>query len=393
MIAKDIAQISEADLQPLINNSVLEGKTIEYKKSLPSNSDKDKKEFLADVSSFANASGGDLIIGISEDNGLPKSLVGIDTKKPDDEITRLDSIIRDGIEPRLPSVIIQPIPISNAKTLLLIRIAKSWISPHRVTYKSHDKFYSRSSNGKYSLDVSELRIAFTLSATITEKIRRFREDRISKIYANETPMPLLEGNAKIILHLIPIISFNPAQQFDIQKIASQRSKMPPICCSGWSSRYNLDGFMTYSEFGSNKTNSYTQVYRNGIIEAVEGFLFRPHNDEGLYIPSIAYEEELIEALNCYIKVMKIIEVEPPMLIFLTLVGVKGYYMGVGRQRITFVTPPSIDREILLLPEVIIENYDIAPEKILKPCFDAIWNACGYSESLNYDDDGNWKSRR
>ncbi|MCD6594362.1 ATP-binding protein, partial [bacterium] len=67
MIAKNIDQISEEDLQALIDNSVLEGKTIEYKQSLPGNSDSDKKEFLADISSFANASGGDLIYGILED--------------------------------------------------------------------------------------------------------------------------------------------------------------------------------------------------------------------------------------------------------------------------------------------------------------------------------------
>ncbi len=59
----------EEDLQALVDNSVLECKTIEYKQALPSNSESGKKEFLADVSSFANASGGDLIYGVSESKG------------------------------------------------------------------------------------------------------------------------------------------------------------------------------------------------------------------------------------------------------------------------------------------------------------------------------------
>jgi len=54
------------DLEQLQSNAVLESKTIEYKKLLPTNSDADRKEFLADISSFANASGGDVIFGISE---------------------------------------------------------------------------------------------------------------------------------------------------------------------------------------------------------------------------------------------------------------------------------------------------------------------------------------
>ena len=106
MIGKSIDKITEEDLQDLIDNSVLERKTIEYKQSLPSNSDSAKKEFLADVSSFANASGGDLIYGIIEDRntGLPETLDGLAIDNVDQEILRLDSMIRDGIEPRLLGV-------------------------------------------------------------------------------------------------------------------------------------------------------------------------------------------------------------------------------------------------------------------------------------------------
>lgn len=57
--------IAEADLLALISNAVSEGRTIDYKRELPGNSDGEKKEFLADVSSFANTSGGDLIFGLS----------------------------------------------------------------------------------------------------------------------------------------------------------------------------------------------------------------------------------------------------------------------------------------------------------------------------------------
>ena len=248
MINKNIEQITKDDLQTLLDNEVTESKTIEYKQVLPGNSEKEKKEFLADVSSFANAGGGDLIYGITEDKktGKPKSLDGLDIENIDQEILRLDNMIRTGIQPRLPSVTISPpIALENSRVALIIRIPKSWISPHRVIYDGHDKFYSRSSNGKYPLDVGELRIAFNLSETITERIRNFRLDRISKIFANETPVTFYD-NPKIVLHLIPIISFAPAQSYDINKIASQPAKIKPIFCSGWNDRYNLDGFLAYS---------------------------------------------------------------------------------------------------------------------------------------------------
>src|SRR4030067_1006558 len=221
MIQKDLSKISQQDLQSLIDNSVIERKSLDYKKTLPGNSDSDKKEFLAYVSSFANASGGDLIFGISQDNatGIPKELEGLEIENVDQEILRISSIIRDGIEPRIPSVDIQPLSLSNSKTALVIRVQKSWSSPHRIAFKGDHRFYIRNSNGKNELDVNELRVAFTYSQTVTERIRTFRERRISNIYANELPVPFYE-NAKIVLHLIPIISFNPGQNYDIEKVAS-----------------------------------------------------------------------------------------------------------------------------------------------------------------------------
>ena len=247
MIAKDVDQITEEDLQALVDNSVLEGKAIEYKQSLPGNSESEKKEFLADVSSFANASGGDLIYGITEDKntGNPKLLNGLDIENIDQEKLRLDNIIRTGIQPRLLSVTISPsVQLKNSKVALIIRVQKSWIAPHRVILGGHDKFYSRSSNGKYPLDVDELRVAFNLSETITERIRNFRQDRISKIFANETPLAFYES-AKIVLHLLPLISFSSSQSYDINKIASKPGRMMPINSNGGTGRHNLDGFLTY----------------------------------------------------------------------------------------------------------------------------------------------------
>ncbi len=392
MIGKSIDQITEEDLQALKDNKVSEHKTIEYKQALPGNTDKEKKEFLADVSSFANTSGGDLIFGIIEDRrtGAPKSLEGLSIDNVDQEILRLENMIRDGIEPRISSITISPpINLSNSKVALVIRIPKSWRSPHRVTYQGHDKFYSRSSNGKYVLDVAELRAVFNLSETVIDRIRNFRQDRVSKIFANETPVPFYE-NAKIVLHLIPIISFNPAQSYDIGIIASNPTSMPPIRSGGWS-RYNLDGFLTYDEDQEGKSRSYVQLFRSGIIEAVEGWLLRPHGDE-LIIPSIRYEAELIKSLSAYLSLLRTLNVEPPVFVFLTLLGVKGYSMAVNKWRFWIDEIHTIDRDVLLLPERIIESYDVKAEDVLKPCFDSIWNACGFPKDLYYNDAGEWTPR-
>ena len=395
MIPKSLDQVTEEDLQALIDNKVIEHKSIEYKKTLPGNPDKAKKEFLADVSSFVNAGGGDLIYGIVEDRetGTPKSLDGLNIENVDQEILRLDNMIRTGIQPRIPSVRIQPVELKNSKYVLIIRVRQSWIGPHRVIFNKDYQFYSRNSNGKHPLDVAELRVAFNLSETITERIRKFREDRLAKIIANETPVPFCD-NAKIVLHLIPIISFNPAQRYDIGKITSNPGSMLPIGfqSGGFSYRYNLDGFLTYLKDQYGKSSSYVQLFRSGIIEAVEGWWLRHERSDGKKLLYGDDEKELIKSFTEYLLVLKTLSVELPVFVFLTLLGVKGYSMAVDTWPGLRAEVHIIDRDILELPEVIVENYDEAAEKILKPCFDSIWNACGFPRSFNYNDAGEWTPR-
>ena len=226
---------------------------------------------------------------------------------------------------------------------------------------------------------------------VREKARSLREKRIEKISNNETPVPFY-GKAKIALHLIPAISLDSDRKYDLQNMLSHLRKMSPIYCSGWNHTFNFDGFLTYSGGREEKSHSYVQIYREGIIEAVEGLLLEPHNEE-LLIPSIAYEKELIESLNTYMSVLKTLGVKPPILVFLSLIGVKGYRMAVDR----FLFPPferkGIDRDVLLIPEEVVYGYDVDPAQVLKPCFDLIWNACGFQGSLNYNEEGKWSPRR
>lgn len=144
--------------------------------------------------------------------------------------------------------------------------------------------------------------------------------------------------------------------------------------------------MSYSASASGKSHSYIQLFRNGILEAVEGLLLQPHNQK-LWISSVAFERELISGFYECLSILKTISVELPIFVFLTLIGVKGYSMLYGKH----VTreSASIDRDVLFLPEAIVESYNVKAESILKPIFDSVWNACGLPRSLHYDKNGDW----
>ena len=101
MIQRPLNEITEDDLGLLVTNAVGESRTLEYKSELPGRTDRDKKEFLADVSSFANTSGGDLVYGIKEDNGVATEITGFRSADIDLEIRRLESLLASGLDPRI----------------------------------------------------------------------------------------------------------------------------------------------------------------------------------------------------------------------------------------------------------------------------------------------------
>lgn len=395
MINKRFEAINKTDIEALILNEVAESRTLEYKEKLPGNSDDEKKEFLSDVSAFANASGGDILYGISEQRnsdgkstGLPEEAKGLSDINSDAEIRRLDNILRDGIEPRMPGVQIKAVDGFADGAAIVVRVPKSWNSPHMVTFKNLSRFFARNSAGKYQLDVAEIRSTFIASESLAERIRDFRSDRIAKIIADETPV-MLEPHPKIVLHVLPIESFSSNITIDLNSV-DRASSLQPMYSHGFNRRYNFDGLLTYSPSQESIAYSYAQIFRNGSIEAVEAYLLGILGEKKL-IPSLGYEEEVIKALQSYLALQRQLELRPPILVMLSLLGVKGCMMGVdslrNRQRV------PIDRDVLLIPEAFVEDLTAQASDILRPAFDAVWQSAGWERSFNYDENGNWSSNR
>ena len=77
-------KLQVADIKRLVENQIQENSNLDYKKELSISKDKDKKEFLFDVSAMYNTDGGCLVFGIEEEKdinnqntGKPKKITGI----------------------------------------------------------------------------------------------------------------------------------------------------------------------------------------------------------------------------------------------------------------------------------------------------------------------------
>lgn len=382
----DFNQITEGDLSELVVGQVPEGLRIEYKRDLYGNSDADKREVLKDISGFANAFGGHLIIGIEEQNGLPVSIPGVADGNPDEIVLRLEQIARTGLEPRIQGLRIQAVPLSNGSYCFVVRIPHSWHPPHRVSAQNSNRFWIRNSGGTHEAGVDELRTLFTMGADAQHRVMQFRDERLREILNGQGSRPL-QSDGRLILHIVPLAAVTSSLQVDLEKALQLHQAFWPIGSSGMSPRFNLEGFI--NERGGDLNMGYTQIFRNGVIEATKASIVRTI-DGKKYMPS-GIEKQIFDVLHKYINGLRDLGVPPPLVVLFTLEGVRGAAYKISNN--IFGDPePVIERDVVFLPECIINEYGetIEYHRAVKPAFDALWNTAGRSSAQSFLANGQWK---
>jgi len=386
MIPKPIKEITTEDIKICIENQIPEGKTIDYKQKISIASNDDKKEFYKDISAFANAEGGDIVYGVSEENRFPKEIIGIEIENLDATLLQLSNMIRSGIEPTIipQPEFSNPLKIDDDKYVIVLRVYKSFTAPNRISFEGNHKFWIRGDGGNGEMSVTELRNAFTLSQSVVERIQNFRLERLQKLIAGDTPVPFTTRfKGKMMLHLVPLQSFTENRLFDINSIKIENilksNLFSSIESDGDFPTYNLEGFLKHRSIDSTGgTYTYVQFFRKGIIEA--GFGACLYND-GSFIPK-CLELLIIKYSYNYLELMKKLDIMPPIYFMLTFCDIKGSTFNPA----TIWTANSMGSEdfkfkkdLLSLPEVLINEYASSEEeliKILKPTFDIIMNAFG-----------------
>ena len=382
----DLQNITEERVSSLIENKVIEGKNIEYKIDLKINTYEEKKEFLADVSSFANADGGNLLIGVKEEEGLPICLEGIELDNIDSEKLKIESLLRDCLEPRIQGMIVHSLQLQNSRYLIIIYIPQSFNSPHIVAIQRHWRFYSRNSAGKYQLDLQEVKNAFLRSERIAEKIRNFRIDRISKIKNNDLRISV-ENDAQFILHIIPLSSVNLHTRIDLPSYERSEIRMDETFY-GYKRLFTFDGLLLHNNEGQYKADRYIQIFSNGTLEIFNATF--NIEKEKLFHKKL-FEYTYIQLIPEYIKLLKFFDLNFPYLIFLTVLNVKDFEFKLGEsdmERKLYSKKNEIND--LLIPDIILDEDGMDNLALkLKPIFDPIWNACGFPQSQNYNNNGDW----
>lgn len=354
MLPLSFESIQASDVLALVDQKIGEHKTLEYKAELSIATSDAKAEFLADVSSFANASGGGILFGISDERdasgkptGIPDSLVPLRLDNAAAECARVEQLIESGIQPRLPLVQVKAVPVPSGYVIVL-RAGKSWIAPHMVSYVNRTRFFSRnSSTGKVQLDVQQIGALFAQRHGLEDRLRDWKAGRIAKNIAAEGPISMT--GARALLHFIPAAALMNAEthprKFDFQSLAVSRILMS---LSVESSRYNADGFLMSSRLNPDSGGSYLQVFRSGALEYCDSWMLS--SMQGEHVPSKNFEQKVVDTFERAKLLLDHLEVEAPIFTTMTLVGVKGKTMALPHdvREWSYVSDP-FDREIVFSP--------------------------------------------
>jgi hypothetical protein len=379
--------ITEEDLNALVDGGVPEGLTIDYKRDTYGKSDADKREFLKDISSFANTIGGHLVIGVVDVDALPTQIVGLPGVDIDTELQRLESMAASGLEPRI-QIRMGRVMLANGTSAIVIRVPQSWIAPHRVAAQDYNRFFKRNSSGCYQPSVDELRNMFNANNDLATRVQTFRDQRIALIRGGGLWRALKE-NGQAILHVLPTSSFAGQHVVDLAAAVNSRSLFDPLeVPSHLPLRYNLDGAVT--ERGNPEMAGYTQLFRDGRIESTKGNLLLSTK----YGPSIAappLELACMLTLRRLMAGLRLMDVPPPFAISLSLIGCESACYQTRVFEWADERPAPLHRSVVTLPVGQINSYGdhAVIDAGLRPAFDALWNAAGFPHAQWFNAAGEW----
>jgi hypothetical protein len=258
-----LRDVTEADVQQLVNSELEEHLQLEYKSALYDGSDQGSRESLLDICMFANAGGGILLIGISEQRDAnnqptgtpdPNAALGVDLPNPEMTLLSYDARVVGNVQERLP-LELYAIPVANNRHVVAIRVPNSTSKPHRVQYQGRVYFPSRRERQRYEMDVRELKEMVMRTASRLEEA----EDKLSRSIAATPERP---DAPSLVIGSIPVFWQNFMVDVRKPEIIQAVSRFHLGQENYLQPTYNFNGLQRQT---TTNEDSLVQVHRDGVI--------------------------------------------------------------------------------------------------------------------------------
>lgn len=297
--------LDEFKLRAFLELRIPEGLYLDYKVALSGTSDKDsKREFLKDVTAFANAAGGQIVLGAKEPadgQSVEEALVGIECAEAIAQ--DLERLCSTSIDPRIPGLGFFRVSLASGKSCLIINVPPSLSRPHMVDHAGHRSFYVRHYESSFPMTTHELREAVLQSASAELRTQQRVIDRVNKLRSEIGPSkptillqaaPLIalatkwdvfsqkfedtirSGASGKVLHSYANLSTSLAPRPTIYGLRTQNDRNEPPT---WKLDVHRDGYLalTYADIQIIQTNDIDKVKRpvvhSGTCDVFRGFSY------------------------------------------------------------------------------------------------------------------------
>lgn len=378
---KRLSEITEQDLQRLIDDQVQERDIIEYKSRMYGNLDEDKREMLKDITSMANHRGGYVIIGTEEDEeGIPVKLVGID---PGNHVERITNSCLHNIDKRIVGLEVEDVTLSNDRVVVIVSIPEDMMVPHMILFKGLNQFWKRHGRQKDKMTIDEIGEAFEKRLSKINRLDRFLFTRKAAIMASIGEKTYM------------VISSSPAYLrdeavFDIhdKKLRGIISDLPLSCGHPYPTINGLRANNRDPYRGSqSEQGDYLEVFRNGYVEY--GHLIE-RSGQGLYFASREDAAYIINFVTSIEQVYGTYLPRVPLMLNLAIYNAYGMWLAVGGQLVEEAKLVKWQGQHLELEKFYIENLAVEVKILPKRINNFIWQAFHHDSAIIFDDEGNLK---
>lgn len=400
MLPNDASQITEQDLQRLVDDRVAESRSLEFKSALPRPIQADglnQDEFREEIASFANDGPGHLVLGIDEEAGIAEEVAGFEVEDPDAVIRHLDQLIGDGIDPPYRQHRIQAVVLGDGRVAFAIWCPRSYAAPHRVGQKG--SVPARGAAGKYPMRMHQVREMVIGDTERYQRIEAWRRRRIQCIDAAVTGRPaadltlgeqlvpagLVRGCA-VVAHLVPRSAFGRPESLALPHAPHIYEQFPTLGGRAGSCRVNLEGAIVSVAAPAGLCRAYTQVHRSGSVEGV--WVCDQQVNGAAILPLTSIASMIRDKSPRWMRSLDSLGATGPFLLMLSLVGTAGAVCP--EQAPIIMDPIPAERAAYVLHPIEI-TFPFADAGIeLRPLFDNLWQAFGFETCQHYDIAGNWR---
>lgn len=380
---KRLRDLVEADIRQLIDAGVAEHLYLEYKAEAYGESLAGRKEFLLDVCMFANAQGGLLLVGVSEQRDLqdqptgipdPTAQLGLQVGNPEALLLSYDARVVSCVEERL-TVESFAIPVAGGRHVLAFRIPDSVAKPHCVRLEGHVYFVSRRERHRYHMDVREIK---DLSVRLLSQF-----ERAEALVAKNLETNVYPGEPNLFAALVPLFFKNFLVDVGEQTI---RQAFGNFHMSSNQSTY-ADPEYTLSGLRRVSTRNTVELNRNGAIvlrASIGTGVGAPVGTFNFYATAIdVILRRFVRRAQGFCAIAKI---PAPMLFGISIVNPQ----NLGAMYAEGIVEAQIGPGIHKLPVLEVASLSETAERIIRPLCDVAHQMFGQSGSPCFGADDSWQ---